>query len=277
MGKESASRDRRIARVAARQHGVITTAQLAAVGLGRTGVSRRAAAGRLHPVHRGVYAVGHECLSDEGRWLAAVLACGKGAVLSYVSAAALWGMLRPRQGPVEVSVAGDPGRRRRIGIHLRRCPTLTPEQVTRHRGIPVTTPVRTIVDIRRTLPRRKVRQAVRQAEVLGLPIGEAPEHDRTRSELERLFLQLCSRNTLPQPEVNATVGPLVVDFLWLKQKVIVEADGYRYHRGRAAFEEDRSRDVQLKTMGYEVIRLTYTQIVDRPRSVVRALRVALDR
>jgi very-short-patch-repair endonuclease len=198
-------------------------------------------------------------------------------VLSHRSAAALWGLLTPGEGPVEVSVSGSGGRKRRSGIHLRRCPTLTVEQRTRRRGIPVTTPARTIIDIRRSLSRREVRQAVRQAEVLGLSIGEAPEQDRTRSELEHIFLRLCIRNGLPQPRVNVSVRGLMVDFFWPSQKVIVEADGYRFHRGRGAFEHDRSRDLQLKTLGFEVIRLSYTQIVDQPKSVAHALRIALDR
>jgi very-short-patch-repair endonuclease len=275
MRKESATPDQRVAALAARQHGVVTSAQLAAAGLGASGVSRRAKAGRLHRIHRGVYAVGHEHLSDEGRWLAAVLACGKRAVLGYLSAAALWRMLPRHAGQVEVSLPGDTGRRRQRGIRLRRCPTLTAGQVTRHHGIPVTTPARTLVDIRRVLPRDRLREAVRQAEVLRLPIGDASESDGTRSELEHLFLQLCGRNGLPKPQVNVPVGPFMVDFLWAERKVIVETDGYRYHGGRAAFEQDRARDLRLKTMGYDVVRLSYEQIVDHPDSVVQGLRIVL--
>jgi very-short-patch-repair endonuclease len=276
MGKESATCDQRIAALAARQHGVVTSAQLAAAGLGSSGVSRRVQSGRLHRIHRGVYAVGHDRLSEEGRWLAAVLACGERAVLGYLSAAVLWRMLPGQAGPVDVSVPGGSGRRRQRGIRIRRCPTLTSGQITRHRRIPVTTPARTLVDIRRVLPRDKVREAVRQADVIGLPIGEAAESDGTRSELEHLFLRVCSDAGLPRPRVNVPVGPFIVDFLWPEQEVIVETDGYRYHRGRAAFERDRSRDLQLKMMGFDVLRFSYAQIVDGPATVAQALRIVLD-
>ena len=108
-----------------------------------------------------------------------------------------------------------------------------------------------------------------------MPIGEVPERDRTRSELERIFLRLCRRHKLPPPRVNEAVGPHVVDFLWPRQKLVVETDGYRFHRGRAAFERDRNRDMRLKTLGFEVMRLSYKQIVEDEKNVALALRVAL--
>jgi very-short-patch-repair endonuclease len=145
----------------------------------------------------------------------------------------------------------------------------------RHRGIPVTTPARTIADLRAVVSPSELRRAIRQAGVLGLPTGfDAPE-DRTRSELEHRFLKLCARHRLPRPEVNVRIGSLTVDFLWRKRRLIVETDGYRYHRGKAGFEDDRSRDLELRTLGYEVTRLSYRQVVDEPAKVAQALGATL--
>lgn len=207
--------------------------------------------------------------------MAAVLSCGERAVLAYVSAAALWGMLRQRKGPVEVSVAGNAGRARRADLRLRRCPTLTAGQITRCRGIPVTNPARTIIDLRRVLPAAEVRKAIREAEDLGLAVGLAPDTHGTRSELEHRFLALCKRAALPRPEVNVAIGRFVVDFVWREQRLIVETDGYRYHRGRVAFEDDRARDLELRRAGFDVLRLTYRQITAHPEKVVRGLEGAL--
>lgn len=321
MAEENATPDELVAKIAARQHGVVSIGQLHTVRLSADAVLGRLRAGRLHRIHRGVYAVGHPGLSRHGRWLAAVLACeavttaaghravppdqwnvladhrgvapgppSKGqkgrrtAVLSHRSAAALWGLLPPGDGAIEVTVSGDGGRMRRNGIHLHRSRTLTPEMVRRHKGIPVTTPVRTISDLRRAVSAkdpqgavspRELRRAIRQAEVLGLSIGSDAVGDQTRSELEYLFLRLCRRHRLPPPEVNVRIGSFIVDFLWSDRMLIVETDGYRYHRGRSVFEDDRDRDLKLRALGYEVIRLSHRQVVDEPQPVVAALKELL--
>jgi very-short-patch-repair endonuclease len=266
-----------IAAVAARQHGVALLAQLVAAGLSKHAVSRRVAAGRLHRVYRGVYAVGHAGLSQEGRWMAAVLACGVGAVLSHNSAAALWGMLKAAEGPIHVTVPTRNGRARRPGLRLHRVPTLSPSQTTRRGNIPVTKPSATLDDLRRTLPEARFRAALRQAEFLRLPIGDQSEADGTRSELERRLLALCRRHGLPMPEVNVRVGPYVVDFLWRTQKVVVETDGFASHGGRAAFEDDRARRAELRIMGYEVLPFSYRQVMHEPTTVVAAIRAGLGR
>jgi hypothetical protein len=147
--------------------------------------------------------------------------------------------------------------------------------VTRRLGIPVTTPARTISDLRNAVPEQELRRALRQADVLGLPSGVDAAHDRTRSELEFRFLGLCRKCHLPAPDVNVRIDSLLVDFVWPNERLVVETDGYRYHRGRIAFEEDRSRDLRLRTLGYNVIRLTYSHVVDRPEDVAAALRKAL--
>ncbi|MGN6274960.1 MAG: type IV toxin-antitoxin system AbiEi family antitoxin domain-containing protein, partial [Solirubrobacterales bacterium] len=124
MGDKRSTEDSRVAEIASRQHGVVTLRQLEEAGLGRRGASKRVEKGQLHRIHRGVYAVGHRAPSFHARWMAAVLACGEGAVLSHSSAAALWGLLRPIDGPIHVSIPTQQSRRSRRGIHLHRCPSL---------------------------------------------------------------------------------------------------------------------------------------------------------
>jgi very-short-patch-repair endonuclease len=275
MRAESANADIAVAQIAARQHGIVSRAQLLAAGLGRGGISRRAQSGRLHRVHRGIYAVGHLGLTHEGRWMAAVLACGEGAVLSHRAAAALWGLLAPVEGLVDVSAPSTSGRKQRSGICVHRRKSLDPPSTTSRRNIPVTTPARTIADLKRVVPASLRRRAIRQAEVLGLRTGMEQKGDRTRSELEHIFLRLCRRHRLPMPEVNVRVGPYVVDFLWRAQRVIVETDGYRFHRGRQAFEDDHERGLRLRAHGYDVLPLSYKQVTESPRHTISVVRLAL--
>ena len=129
-----------LAEIAAQQHGVVTYRQLLEVGLEPSALARRSRSGRLHRLYRGVYAVGYPSASRESRWMAAVLACGHGAVLSHMSAAALWGLLRPEDGPVDVSTSARSGRARRVGIRLHRSTTLMSGVVMKRFDIPVTTP-----------------------------------------------------------------------------------------------------------------------------------------
>ena len=208
--------------------------------------------------------------------MAAVLACGEGAVLSHRAAAALWKLLPP-PSVVDVTVPRNGGRKPRRGIRLHCSTTLTRRQSTRRTNIPVTTPARTLIDLRRCVDATELGRARRRAEVLGYRLDDAAEiePDLTRSELERKFLCLCGRSALPSPEVNARVGAHVVDFLWRRARLIVETDGWRYHRGRASFEHDRRRDAELAAAGYEVLRITWRQITNEPREVVVALRTRM--
>lgn len=207
--------------------------------------------------------------------MAAVLACGEGAVLSHASAAALWGLLKPIDGPVDVSVPTRAGRRKRLGIRVHRSAALSPGQVTRRRGVPVTTPARTIEDLRGEVPPHLVRRATRQAELAKYRLGPRIKGDRTRSELERDFLRLCRRNRIPAPEVNVKVGHWAVDFLWRAERIAVETDFYDYHRGRVAFQDDRARELGLRRHGYAVHRFSEVQIDDEPGEVATDLRDAL--
>jgi very-short-patch-repair endonuclease len=245
-------------------------------------------------------------LAVEGRWMAAVLAYENqtsaarrseryssgaqtatrsvldnwGAALSHRSAAALWQLLPPKEVLINVSVLGIGGKKRQRGVHIHRSRTLTPEVVTSHRGIPVTTPARTIDDLQRAhrtrgcpaaIPPWELRRAIRQAEVLGLPTGAENLTKRTRSDLELLFLRLCRHHGLPRPEVNVKIGSIEVDFLWRERRVVVETDGYRYHRGKFASEDDHARDLTLRELGYEVIRLSDEQVAEEPGRVAKLI------
>lgn len=288
MREQSAARDAVVGRIAARQHGVVATTQLRRAGISQDAIERGIRSGRLHVVHRGVYAVGHLALSREAVWMAAVLACcgrdgleGRDSFLSHRSAAALWNILPPRVGPIDVAIVGEAGRRPRRGIRIHRPRTLEVEMTKWHSGIPLTSPARTIADLRRIASRRggasraEIRRATRQAAVLGLDLGAASRREPTRSELEHLFLQLCATHRLPTPEVNVDLGGLEVDFLWRQQRLVVETDGFRFHRGNDAFEEDRRRSLRLRALGLEVVRLSYRQVTEDALEVADTLRPRL--
>ena len=203
------------------------------------------------------------------------MACGEGAVLSHGSAAALWSLLEPLVGPIDVSVPTRSWRRRRPAIRVHRCAALSPGQVTRRRGVPVTNPARTIEDLEGEVPPRLVRRATRQAELAKYRLGPRIRGDGTRSDLERDFLSICRRHGLPAPEVNVKVGRWTVDFLWRCQRIAVETDFYDYHRGRVACQDDRARELELRQRGFAVYRFSEEQVDERPEEVVADLRDAL--
>jgi very-short-patch-repair endonuclease len=207
--------------------------------------------------------------------MAAVLACGEGAMLSHRSAAELWRLFDPEPGLIQVSVPTVAGRDRRRGIWLHRRASLDAGAATWRHRIPVTTPAQTIADLEGKVAPSLLRRAIRQAEVRGLGAGvEAGEP--TRSELEHLFLRLCERHRIPAPEVNVRVGNHEVDFLWRQRRVIAETDGYRYHRGSAAFEDDHNRDLDLRGDGFDLHRFTYRQVTTEPARVAASIAEALD-
>jgi very-short-patch-repair endonuclease len=209
--------------------------------------------------------------------MAAVLTFGPGAVLSHTSAAALWGLLRPTAGDVHVAIANRNGRKRRMGIHLHRLSSLTPDECTRRHGIPVTTPARTVADLRGVVPERLRRRAIRQAELAGFDLESAHAGDRSRSDLEADFLKLCRRHRIPAPEVNVRIGRWTVDFLWPEVRLVVETDSYAYHRGRIAFQDDRARDLFLRGRGFDVIRVSERQLGGDAAAVAAVLKRALTR
>jgi len=229
--------DRRIAEIAAHQHGVVSLNQLLAAGLGRGAIAHRGRAGRLHSVHRRVYAVGHPRLAREGRWLAATLACGEGALLSHRSAAARWELRPSAANIVDVTLTSRAGRKPRPGIQIHRPCVLDDADRASHRGIPVTSVPRTLVDLAETVSQTSLARAVERAEALRLfdlhamrdtlarhptrrgsgrvaSVLDAYREDvLTRSELEAMFLALCAAHDVPAPAVNARVEGHEVDFL----------------------------------------------------------------
>jgi hypothetical protein len=268
-------RDVRLAELAARQHGVVGVAQLRRLGFGRDAIARRVQSGRLHRLYRGVYAVGHTVLGREARWLAAILACGEGALLSHRSAAALWSLHPSAAAKIDVSVSHTSGFRStsRIAVHRSRRGVAS----TRHQGIPVTTPMQTLADLAVAVPRRQLEKAAENAEAArlldlnqldaGHPgakrlLEVVEEHDLgsyTRSEIEDAFLQLCDDHGIPRPLVNSRVEGFEVDFCWPDAQLIVETDG-RHHLTRARFESDRARDALLTSIGWRVMRFTRRQV-----------------
>jgi putative AbiEi antitoxin of type IV toxin-antitoxin system/uncharacterized protein DUF559 len=288
--------DAEIARLASQQHGVIATRQLAALGLARGGVARRAQAGRLHRLHRGVYAVGHSVLTVNGRRMAAVLAAGPGAALSHASAAALWEIRPTAATRIDVTVRSAGGRDKRPGLRIHRTPTLRADEITEHHGIRVTTVARTLLDLASSMPRRALERALDEAEIRELydlasldavvraHVGErgagalagALGHDAgttaTKSELEELLLAICDRYGIERPTVNGEVAGLEVDFLFANQRLVVEADSWTFHRTRRAFERDRERDAILARAGHRTLRFTHRQLTRDPASVAEAIR-----
>lgn len=261
--------------------------------MSRNVLARNVRRGWMRPVHRGVYAIGHRPLSWRARWLAAVLACGRGGGLSHLAAGALW-ELGPKPGvPIDVTVV-TAGRPNRPGIRVHRARTLP---LTTHHGIPVTTPARTLLDLAATLPRRRLERVIDEAQRLrlcdvaaldatlaaerGRPGTRAlaavlAEHrigsSKTRSELEEYFMKLCRNHDLPPPLINEELPECTPDFLWPDAQVIVEVDGRDGHTTLAAFQEDRARDARLTAAGYRCLRFTYRDVLRDPAVVASRIR-----
>jgi predicted transcriptional regulator of viral defense system len=284
---------------------LVTLDQLLEVGVSSVAVRKRVERGRLHRVHCGVYAVGHPVLSRQGRFMAAVLACGSGAALSHRSAAEFWGLRGSSPASIDVTA---PNRRGRIpvGINAHRSGAVRPADLTELHGIPCTTVARTLLDLAGLISLWDLRKAVAEAEVLRLLDVSAvrvlirrcsgrrgvarlrlcideldPSTRRTRSELERMFLRLCRRGGLVKPEVNVPldVGGLQLqpDFLWRDARLIIETDSRKYHGTGSAFELDRHREQRFYAAGWQVVRCTWRQVEHEPHELIRLLRAGLDR
>jgi predicted transcriptional regulator of viral defense system len=285
--------DALIAAVAATQHGLITSRQLTQLGLDHNAIEYRLRIGRLHRVYRGVYAVGHLPTSPLARAAAAVYACGPGAALSHGAAGVLWGMATEWVSPIEVTT---PGRHRipNIGAHRSR---LDPRDVTLHHGILVTTPARTLLDIACKPPHdTTLTRAYSQATIHGylhhaevddvlarhagsrgagrLRAVHAPDEAPSRSEFEDRFTWFAKRYGLPTPQTNRRVRGHEVDAFFPQHGVVVELDGYRYHKDREAFEDDRDKDADLTEAGLVVVRITWPRLTKTPeREAARLLRI----
>jgi putative AbiEi antitoxin of type IV toxin-antitoxin system len=289
----------RLARLADRQHGLVSTRQLQALGYSTAAIDRAIKAGRLHRVHRGVYKVGYRRLDDHGRCLAAVGACGEGALLSHASAAWLWGLLSSCPSVPEVTVPRGGHRGQEIQVH--HAPSLCAEDRTEAERIPVTAVARTLLDLAATGSRRRLDSAIQRAERLGRldldpiegllergtgapgtkPLREVLEIYRDpgffRARSERLFLALVKQAGLPRPSINRFVAGHEVDAYWEPERFAVEVDGWEGHRSRASFESDPLRIENLKLAGIEAIRITARRIEREPQAVGERLAIFLDR
>jgi very-short-patch-repair endonuclease len=287
-------------RVARSQLGLITFQQLEAAGLSRTVIARLAREGVLWRVYRGVYLFGHGNLLPGARELAAVLACGQETFVSHRSAAALLGLASAQDGAVEVTVLRR-SCRSRTGLPVHNVERLDVPDHGSIRGIPVTSPARTIVDFASQASPYELERAIAEAYALELvteaeiyaAIERAPNRPGvgavraqlrrdggpqwTQSEGERRMLKLIRAAGLPPPHTQARVAGWPADFLWAEQRLIVEVDGYPFHSGRRAFERDRRRDQAHIAAGYIVIRVTWRQLTEEPLVVITTIARALER
>jgi very-short-patch-repair endonuclease len=292
-----------IGRAAERQYGVVARRQLLAAGLSPKAVEHRLRAGRLIVLHRGVYAVGHRRLTRDGHGSAAVLAAGPGAVLSHRDAAALHGLGHWRVNVIEVTTAADVRSTAAVRVHARRL--LTADDVTTAAGIPVTSVARTLVDLAEVVNRERLAEALTAAEraqTLDLQAVLAArervlhrhgrgdvllravlaEYDRrgaqlTREELERRLRRLVRVHRLGRPRLNAWIEGVEVDAYWPAARLVVETDGWEWHRDRASFERDRDKTNRLQLAGYIVLRFTHRAVLDHPAEVAAAIRAVLAR
>jgi hypothetical protein len=283
--------------LAERQHGVIAHRQLLDLGLGKGLGLRRREAGLLIPIHRGVFALGHQRLSREGRWMAAVLACGPGTVLSHFSAGHLWDLCGSF-GPVEVLRRS--GGAAHEGVRLHQTRRLEPYEVTAEKGIPVVSVERALLDmagrvgprrlermlvqayksnrlswsaLNRVLARRRGRKGSGRLRRIAAEVD--PEALESRSVTEIDFLALWRRTEMPLPIVNVLVEGHLVDFLWPREKVIVETDSWGFHGDPQSFERDHETDVDLVAAGYDIHHATFKMLDRDPAQFIANVRRAL--
>jgi len=284
---EQETADEILARLADFRHGVVRRATLVAAGLSRGEIDGRIARGALYPVHRGVYAVGHRSLSPEGRWLAAVLACGPGAVLSHTSAAALWGVARERGGPHVTA----PHRLRPTGVAAHEG-KLGRRDGTLRSGIPVTSPARTVVDLAHDLAEEDLERVLREAWFRQLitvgalrdaltrrpsrALGELLDDlNPTQSKLEDAFLRLCRRHGIPRPRAQVRGARRRPDFVWHDARLVVEVDSWSAHSSPHAFQADRTLSNTVQLAGWTILRFTYRDVTRRSELVAAQVRQAL--
>ncbi len=292
--REASRRELGLAGLATRQHGVLSRAQLLEAGLTPRRIERRLESGRLHCLHRGVYLLGHRRTNRRGYWLAAVLAYGRGALLSHESAAALWGLIGTRRGPIHVTSAHGRAGRRGIALHKG---LIHPEDRAKVDGISATSVARTLLDLAETSDDDRMRSAFEEADRLkilnlnslrracergvgrrGLGKAQKLVDDALAAEaypispLEDRFAAFCRKYRLPPALTNVIVLGVEVDVLWERAKLIIELDGFGSHRHRAAFERDRARDAAHAVAGYRVIRITDRRLKAEPAAVAADLR-----
>ncbi len=290
------SAEHEVARTAGRQHGVVTVGQLLKAGLSRDAVERRVEKGLLHREHRGVYRVGHRAPGTEARYMAAVLACGERAVLSGRAAAFLFGLIKGSHPAPEVTTVAY---RRVPGVVNRRVRHLNKHDVTHYRAIPITTVLRTLVDLAALLSLDALSRVCHEAEVryrisaamVDGTLARRPNapgagklreifHGQVRitlSKLERDFLALLRSAGLPLPQTNRCADGRYVDCRWPEYRLTVELDSYRYHHTRHAWEQDRRREREARVRGDEFRRYTHGDVTEDQALVLAELRELLPR
>lgn len=298
MGSKALRRGHELASLAHRQHGVVSIRQLQWLGYTHRSVQRAREGGRLHRLHQGVYAVGHTNISLEGRCLAAVLASGRGALLSHYSAGWLLGLISTR--PIPVHVTTPVPRKRRDTVRIHRSETLVEADRMMERGIPVTSVARTALDLAAIIRFRSLRRLIRRSEELrvfdladfrsiltrnqghrgaaplsrALAIYESPR--LTRSEFEREFAARAEQMGLPSFATNLNEGGYELDVYWPELRFAVELDVYETHGGHESFEEDRRRDEDLKLAGIELSRVTGPRFERETQQVMKRVARLLD-
>jgi len=295
-------RERAAAELARRQHGVVAKRQLIALGIGPGAIKHRLSVGRLHRVHRGVYALGHAALSADGNRMAAVLACGPDALLSHRDAAALWDLRATAHTRIDVSVPRS-GLRSHQGLQVHCTAPCHPDDCAQRWGIPVTSVARTLLDLAGVVPARALQHAFEEAERLRLADVRAVEAvsergwgrhgvgalaavlaqartrplSDTRSELERRFVNLIESAGLPRPATNVLGGGVP-----RRRRLAAAAARGRArwppiprHMGR--LRTDRIRDAGLQVAGYRVLRITWKRLHAEPQIVASTIRALLRR
>jgi very-short-patch-repair endonuclease len=288
-------RDWLVGELADRQHGVVARWQLLAAGMSHRAISRSLAAGRLRPLLRGVYAVGHAVVSPDGWRQAALLACREGSVLGHRTACMKWSLRSGDVFPLSVIVPGDRGRKHQR-IETRRM-KLDRRDWMVFDGLRVTTPARTIVDMAGELNGKEMRLLVERAQdlrrfkarqieqvlernprrsgsrpLLNLIALLKPDQDRAKSYLERLFLKLVRQAGLPRPEVNVKIEGRERDFVWRKERLVIEVDGYAFHSSKRAIARDKKRDRELTAALWRPARFTYEEVAFEPEETAVELR-----
>ena len=285
---------------AAEQQGQITISELRGCGLGYRAVAVRVRNGHLHRMYRGVYAVGHAGVTREGRFMAAVLACGDRAYLSWFAAGMLCDYLPWEERLPDVTVVAAKARTVQ-GIRVHRARSLHWRDVTHHHGIPVTSPERTLLDLATVLSGEALRTAARRAQAahrvsvrqllavversnghpgtgaLRAVIADGPAP--TRSSLEDRLLALLDGAGIARPEINVPLRlngrTIIPDFLWHAQRVAIEADSERWHEHKLTRENDADKQAILEALGWRVLRIDDQQLRRHPRQTLARVRAAL--
>lgn len=293
-----AAAERALAHFARSRDDIVTTGELGSFGVGPGAIRHRVAVGRLHRIHRGVYVLGSGAVSRRGRWRAAVAACGPDALLSHRSAASLWGLVNDQRWLVDVTI--PTGGRTRHGIVTHESRVLLADDRAERSSVAVTAIPRTLVDLAATVSADELERAVIEAaRSRSLDVAAAlarcrPGHRgaatlrgilgrnltaemATRSELERRFLGVCRRRGVPLPETNVRVEGFVVDALWRRERLIVELDGYAFHRLPGDQRRDAARNRALAVAGFELLRFGWEDVTRQAAATAQTVLLMLDR